>query len=237
MHVKATHSSKRGGKQAGQGGREQGAAVARRLGKVYPQALCSLDFASPFQLLIATILSAQCTDKRVNVVTAVLFGRCKSVADYAAIPQEELEALIHSTGFFRNKARNIRAMAEALLARHGGEVPRTLDALAALPGVGRKTANVVLGNAFGLNEGVVVDTHVSRLSQRLGLTKHSDPVRIERDLMAAIPSERWTDFSHWLIFHGRPRCTARKPACDSCEIEDICPSAPKKKSSSRRPVK
>lgn len=199
--------------------------LLRRLPDIYPDARCELVHKTPLELLVATILSAQCTDKRVNLVTADLFRRCRSAAGYAAIPQEELEQIIHSTGFFRNKAKNLRAMAAALIANHGGKVPRTLDALAALPGVGRKTANVVLGNAFGINEGVVVDTHVSRLSQRLGLTKHSDPVRIERDLMAAFPRGRWTDLSHWLIFHGRRRCTARNPDCASCELQDICPSA------------
>ena len=199
--------------------------LVRRLPEIYPDAHCELNYKTPLELLVATMLSAQCTDKRVNVVTEVLFLRCKSAADFAEIPQEDLETIIHSAGFFRNKAKNIRAMASVLLAEHGGEVPRTLESLAALPGVGRKTANVVLGNAFGLNEGMVVDTHIARLSQRLGLTKHSDPVRIERDLMALVPRERWTDLCHWLIFHGRRRCTARKPDCASCELQDICPSA------------
>jgi len=199
--------------------------LLRRLPDIYPDAHCELIYKNPLELLVATMLSAQCTDKRVNIVTEDLFCRCKSAADYAAIPQEDLEGIIRSTGFFRNKAKNIRAMASVLLERHGGEVPRTLDALAALPGVGRKTANVVLGNAFGLNEGMVVDTHIARLSQRLGLTKHSDPVRIERDLMAVIPRGQWTDLSHWLIFHGRRRCMARNPDCSSCELQDICPSA------------
>ena len=201
--------------------------LLRRLPDIYPDAHCELIYKNPLELLVATMLSAQCTDKRVNIVTKDLFCRCKSATDYAAIPQEDLEGIIRSTGFFRNKAKNIRAMASVLLEQHGGEVPRTLDALAALPGVGRKTANVVLGNAFGLNEGMVVDTHIARLSQRLGLTKYSDPVRIERDLMAVIPRGQWTDLSHWLIFHGRRRCMARNPDCASCELQDICPSAPK----------
>ena len=201
------------------------AELLRRLPEIYPDARCALIYNNPLELLVATILSAQCTDKRVNVVTQDLFRRCKSAADYAAIPQDELEAIIHSTGFFRNKAKNIIAMASVLLKEHGGEVPRTLESLAALPGVGRKTANVVLGNAFGLNDGMVVDTHILRLSQRLGLTKYSDPVRIERDLIAVFPRESWTDLSHWLISHGRQRCTARKPDCASCELQDICPSA------------
>ena len=199
--------------------------LLRRLPAIYPDAHCELDYQNPLELLVATMLSAQCTDKRVNVVTEVLFRRCKSAADYSAISQEELESIIRSAGFFRNKAKNIRAMAAVLVGTHGGEVPRTLHELKSLPGVGRKTANVVLGNAFGLNEGMVVDTHILRLSQRLGLTKHSDPVRIERDLMAVFPRERWTDLSHWIISHGRRRCMARKPDCASCELQGICPSA------------
>ena len=196
-----------------------------RLPKIYPDAHCELVHANPLELLVATILSAQCTDKRVNLTTPAIFQRCRTAADYAAIPQEELEALIRPTGFYRNKAKNLRAMGQALVERHGGSVPSTLEELAALPGAGRKTANVVLGNAFSKNEGVVVDTHVGRLSQRLGLTKFSDPVRIERDLMKLFPRESWTDFSHWLIFHGRRRCAARKPDCPNCELRDICPSA------------
>ncbi len=160
-----------------------------------------------------------------NLVTKALFQRCRNAADYAEISQEELESLIHSTGFYRNKAKNIRAMAARLLADHRGSVPRTLAELAALPGVGRKTANVVLGNAFGLDEGVVVDTHVGRLSLRLGLSKNTDPVKIERDLMRIFPRNRWTILSHWLIWHGRRRCMARKPDCPQCELRDICPSA------------
>jgi len=159
-------------------------------------------------------------------VTEHLFQHCKTPADYAQIPQDKLEELIHSTGFFRNKAKNIRAMAAALIANHAGEVPRTMTALTALPGVGRKTANVVLGNAFGLNEGFVVDTHVARLSNRLGLTKSSNPVAIEKDLVRLFPREHWCALSHWLIFHGRRRCQARKPDCPHCELRDICPSAP-----------
>jgi endonuclease-3 len=182
-----------------------------------------LIFKNPLELLVATILSAQCTDKRVNLVTKVLFKRCKNVKDYAAIPQEELETIIHSAGFYRNKAKNLRAMAAALLANHDGQVPRTLEALAALPGVGRKTANVVLGNAFGINAGVVVDTHVGRLSARLGLTKHKDPVKIEADLARLFPRESWTDLSHWLIWHGRRRCMARNPDCPNCELQCLCP--------------
>jgi endonuclease-3 len=199
--------------------------LLKRLPAIYLDAHCELDYSNPLELLVATILSAQCTDKRVNLVTKDLFQRCRTAADYAAIPQEELEALVRSTGFYRNKAKNLRAMGAALLAKHGGEVPSTLEALADLPGAGRKTANVVLGNAFNKNEGVVVDTHVGRLSQRLGLTTFTDPVRIEQDLIKLFPRDSWTLLSHWLIFHGRRRCPARKPDCPNCELRDICPSA------------
>lgn len=199
--------------------------LLKRLPAIYPDAHCELDYSNSLELLVATILSAQCTDKRVNIVTKDLFQRCRTAADYAEISQEELENLVRSTGFYRNKAKNIRAMGAALLARHGGEVPSTLEALAALPGAGRKTANVVLGNAFSKNEGVVVDTHVGRLSQRLGLTKFADPIRIEQDLIKLFPRDSWTLLSHWLIFHGRRRCAARKTDCPNCELRDICPSS------------
>jgi endonuclease-3 len=199
--------------------------LLKRLPAIYPDAHCELDYSNSLELLVATILSAQCTDKRVNIVTKDLFQRCRTAADYAEISQEELETLVRSTGFYRNKAKNIRAMGAALLARHGGEVPSTLEALAALPGAGRKTANVVLGNAFSKNEGVVVDTHVGRLSQRLGLTKFTDPIRIEQDLIKLFPRDSWTMLSHWLIFHGRRRCAARKTDCPNCELRDICPSS------------
>ena len=232
--MKATYSSKRGGKQAGQGGLDQGAAVARRLGKVYPQALCSLDFASPFQLLIATILSAQCTDKRVNAVTGSLFGRWPTAAALAAASQAEVEAVIRSTGFFRAKAKNIRGCCQSLVERHGGEVPRTLEELVRLPGVGRKTANVVLGSGFGLPSGVVVDTHVGRISRRLGLTRHADAVKAERDLIAAIPKSHWIAFSHRLIEHGRTVCTARRPRCEDCPLADLCPRVGVKPATRRR---
>ena len=202
--------------------------LLNRLPATYPDAHCELAHSNPLELLVATILSAQCTDKRVNIVTKDLFARCRTAADYAEISQEELETLVRSTGFYRNKAKNIRAMGAALLARHGGEVPSTLEALAALPGAGRKTANVVLGNAFDKNEGVVVDTHVGRLSQRLGLTKFSDPIRIEQDLIKLFPRDSWTLLSHWLIFHGRRRCAARTPDCPHCELRDICPSSQEK---------
>lgn len=192
---------------------------------VYPDAHCELNYSSPLQLLVATILSAQCTDKRVNIVTRDLFQKYRSVRDFAEVPQEELEEAIRTTGFFRNKAKAIRAAAAEILARHGGEVPSTMKELNALPGVGRKTANVVLGNAFGIDEGVVVDTHVTRLAGRLGLTRHSNAEKIEQDLMKIVPRAQWTNFSHWLIWHGRRRCTARKPDCAGCEVNNLCPSA------------
>jgi endonuclease-3 len=200
-------------------------ALTEAFRRVYPDAHCELDFADPLQLLVATVLSAQCTDKRVNLVTPELFRRYPAAADYAQASQEELEEAIRSTGFFRNKAKALRGLAAAIVERHGGEVPASMEALTALPGVGRKTANVVLGNAFGLNEGIVVDTHVSRLSQRLGLTDESTPEKIETDLLKLVPREDWANFSHWLIWHGRRRCTARKPDCAGCEVAALCPSA------------
>ena len=204
---------------------ERAAALREAFARVYPDAHCELGFSNPLELLIATILSAQCTDKRVNLVTKELFRRCRAARDYAEIPTEELERIIQSTGFFRAKAKSIRSCCADLVAKHGGDVPRSMDELTALAGVGRKTANVALGNAFGLNEGVVVDTHVTRLAQRLGLTKHSAPEKIEVDLMKIIPRDRWTIFSHWLIWHGRRRCFARKPDCAGCEVQHLCPSA------------
>ena len=204
---------------------ERAEILARELPRIYPDAHCELDFANPLELLVATILSAQCTDVLVNIVTKTLFKRCRTAADYAAIPQEELEEIVRSTGFYRNKAKSIRGMGAALVERHGGEVPRTIGELSALPGAGRKTANVVLGNAFGINEGVVVDTHVGRLSLRLGLTTESDPVKVEQDLMKLFPQELWTLLSHWLIWHGRRRCKARNPDCEACELRLLCPSA------------
>ena len=197
--------------------------ILANLDRTYPDAHCELDHSNPLELLIATILLAQCTDKRVNLVTPGLFRKYPSAAAFAQAPVEDLEAEIKSTGFFRNKARNIRACCQALIEKHGGEVPRTMEALTALGGVGRKTANVVLGNAFGINLGVVVDTHVARLSQRLGLSAHTDPAGIEEDLMGLVPRERWTLFSHWLIWHGRRRCSARNPDCQGCEISSSCP--------------
>ena len=206
---------------------ERARELVRVLPKVYPDAHCELDFKTPLQLLIATILSAQCTDKRVNLVTPALFKRYRLAADFAAAPPAELEKTIQSTGFFRNKTKSIRAATAAIEEKHKGQVPQTMAELHALPGVGRKTANVVLGNAFQIDEGIVVDTHVSRLSQRLGLTTQKDPEKIERDLMKLVPQKDWTNWSHWLIWHGRRRCFARKPDCHHCEVFQLCPSGPK----------
>ena len=197
--------------------------ILARLAATYPDAHCELNFSSPLELLIATILSAQCTDKRVNLVTAELFKRYRSAADFANADLATLEQDIKSTGFYRNKAKNIKACCAALVEQHGGEVPRTMAERFELGGVGRKTANVVLGNAFDINVGVVVDTHVTRLANRLGLTQHTDAVKIEQELMRLVPQPQWTLFSHWLIWHGRRRCTARKPDCDNCEIAKLCP--------------
>ncbi len=197
--------------------------IIARLKQAYPAAHCELHHSSALELLIATILSAQCTDKRVNIVTADLFRKYRSAADYARAPLPELEQAIKTTGFFRNKARSIQACCRALVERHAGQVPRTMEELTQLGGVGRKTANVVLGNAFNINCGVVVDTHVTRLAQRLGLTKQTVPEKIERELMVLVPQEQWTMFSHWLIWHGRRRCDARKPDCANCEIRALCP--------------
>jgi endonuclease-3 len=193
------------------------------LRKTYPDAHCELNHSTPLELLVATILSAQCTDKRVNLVTADLFKRYRTARDYAEAPLADLEQAVKTAGFFRNKAKNIQACCRKLVEKHGGEVPRTMDELTHLDGVGRKTANVVLGNAFGINEGVVVDTHVARLSERLGLTRQKTPEKIEEDLMKLVPREQWTLFSHWLICHGRRRCDARKPDCAGCEIRALCP--------------
>lgn len=204
---------------------ERANAIVKALSEVYPSAHCELDFTNPLELLIATILSAQCTDKRVNMVTPVLFKKYKTAKAFAEAGQEELEKDIQSTGFYRNKAKSIRAASADIVAKHGGKVPETMEELTALHGVGRKTANVVLGNAFGKNEGVVVDTHVARLSQRFAFTKQTTPEKIEQDLMKLVPRDRWTDFSHWLIWHGRRRCHARKPDCAGCEIQELCPSA------------
>lgn len=196
-----------------------------RLAAAYPDAHCALDHRNAFELLAATILSAQCTDARVNMVTPSLFARYPTARELADARQEDVEEIIRSTGFFRSKAKSLIGMASALVERHGGDVPRSMEELTALPGVGRKTANVILGNAFGLNEGVVVDTHVARLSHRLGLVTGDDPVKIERKLMKLVPRERWTMLSHLLIEHGRQLCGARKPRCGECVLANTCPSS------------
>ncbi len=197
--------------------------VLRRLKADYPEAPCALEHQTPFQLLIATILSAQCTDERVNLVTAQLFAKSPDADSIAAMPIAKLEKGVQSTGFFRNKAKNIKACCPTLVDEYGGEVPQDIDALVDLPGVGRKTANVVLGTAFGIPTGVVVDTHVGRLSRRLGLTGNQDAVKVERDLMEVLPKKEWIDFSHRMIHHGRQVCGARKPKCDVCSMKKFCP--------------
>ncbi len=199
------------------------AAIVATLQRAYPGATCALLHANPLQLLVATILSAQCTDERVNMVTPALFAKYPTARHFAAADLAQVEEAIRSTGFFHNKAKAIIGMAQALMREHGGEVPRDLDALVALPGVGRKTANVVLGTAFGIASGVVVDTHVRRLSWRLGLTDETDPEKIEADLLPLVPRQHWIEFSHLLILHGRNRCSARKPDCENCEIKALCP--------------
>ena len=199
--------------------------VVTRLKVEYPDARTELDWKNPLELLVATMLSAQTTDVQVNRVTQSLFAKYRTAEDYAHADPSELEEDIRPTGFYRNKARSLRNMAGALVEEHGGEVPGTMQELVALPGVGRKTANVVLGNAFGVDEGIVVDTHVRRVSGRLGLTENKDPVKIEQDLMKVVPQEDWTVFSHLLILHGRRTCKARKPDCPNCILNDICPSA------------
>ncbi len=199
--------------------------IIARLRKAYPDAHCSLNYSNPLELLVATILSAQCTDERVNIVTADLFRKYRKAEDFASVEVAELEQDIRSTGFYRNKAKAIQGACRLLVERHGGRVPATLDELLELPGVARKTANVVLGNAFGTAVGVVVDTHVGRLAERLGLTAHTQPEKIERDLMALVPQKDWVDFAHLMIYHGRAVCKARKPECASCVLEDLCPSS------------
>jgi endonuclease-3 len=209
------------------------------LQQAYPNAHCELNYSNPLELLVATILSAQCTDKRVNLVTADLFRQYSSAADYAKAGRADLERAIQTAGFFRNKAKNIQACCQVLVEKHQGEVPRSLEQLVGLAGVGRKTANVVLGNAFGINSGVVVDTHVGRLSFRLGLTRQRDPVKVEQDLATLVPQEQWTLFSHWLIWHGRRRCFARRPDCSGCEIRALCPQigvAKSKVAAARKPA-
>ena len=202
--------------------------ILQRLEKAYPDAKCALTHADAFQLLVATILSAQCTDVRVNMVTPELFRKYPTPADFAALRQEVLEQEIHSTGFFRNKAKSIIGAAQKIVREFGGKVPDEMDAILTLPGVARKTANVVLGTAYGKATGVVVDTHVQRIAQRLGLTSETAPEKIEKDLMGLIPKEKWIDFSHEVIFHGRQCCSARQPNCPACPLEDICYSPDKR---------
>jgi len=197
----------------------------RALAEAHPDAHCELNFSNPLELAVATILSAQSTDKKVNEVTSTLFQRYRTAADYAAADRAELEELLRPTGFFRAKTTSVIGLGHALVDRHDGEVPRRLDDLVALPGIGPKTANVILGNAFGINEGVTVDTHVGRLSIRLGLTTETDPVKVEQALMPLFPREQWAMLSHLLIFHGRRICDARKPRCDACVLNDVCPSS------------
>jgi endonuclease-3 len=204
--------------------RERAAEVISRLRAEYPDAKCSLDHRNPYELLVATILSAQCTDERVNMVTPALFRRYPTPAELAEARPEELEELIRSTGFFRNKTKSLLGMANAVVDAHRGSIPEDMTSLTALPGVGRKTANVVIGNAFQRNEGVVVDTHVTRLAQRLGFTRESDPVKIEQDLVRIVPQPDWTDVSHLLIYHGRAVCKAAKPRHEVCVVCDICPT-------------
>ena len=199
--------------------------IIARLEKAYPEATCALHHKSALELLVATILSAQSTDARVNMVTPALFAKYKTAQDFASADPRVLEQEIHSTGFFRNKTKSIIGMAQALIERHGGTVPDTMEQLVRLPGVGRKTANVVLGTWFGKNEGIVVDTHVQRIATLLALTKENDPVKIERDLMTLVPRDKWTWFSHTLIRHGRRVCIARRPKCEICVINRLCPSS------------
>jgi endonuclease III len=207
------------------GSPEQVRAIISELRRLYPDAKCSLNFSNPLELLIATQLSAQCTDERVNIVTEQLFQKYRSVEDYATVSQEELEQDIKSTGFYRNKARNVRGTAQRIITNYGGEVPRTMADILTLPGVARKTANVVLGNAFGIVEGFVVDTHIGRLARRFGWTDNEDPVKVEQDLMRIVPQKDWLDLSHLMIFHGRAICLARKPLCEQCALATLCPSA------------
>lgn len=199
------------------------AEIITGLKRYYPDAHCALDHSNALELLLATILSAQCTDERVNQVTKTLFRRFRKVEDYASASLADIEEIIRPTGFFRSKAKSLKGTAERILREHGGEVPQELDLLTALPGVGRKTANVVLGNAFGKATGIVVDTHVKRLSFRLGLTAQKSPERVEEDLLELVPQVDWIQFSHWLIFHGRQTCKARKPQCERCVLEGLCP--------------
>jgi endonuclease-3 len=212
-------------RESGRARRARTGEIVERLRRTYPDARCSLDFQNPFQLLVATILAAQCTDARVNAATPALFRRFPDARSLAAGDLPEVEELVRTTGFYRNKARAIVGMSQALVAEHGGEVPADMAALVQLPGVGRKTANVILGNAFGQNEGIVVDTHVQRLSRRLHFTEETDAEKIEADLLPLVPREDWTLFSHLLIDHGRAVCKARKPECPRCPVAELCPSA------------
>jgi endonuclease-3 len=207
------------------GSPEQVEAIIEELRRLYPDAKCTLNFSNPLELLIATQLAAQCTDERVNMVTEKLFQKYRSVEDYATVSQEELEQDIKSTGFYRNKARNIRAACQRIITEFGGEVPRTMPELLSLPGVARKTANVVLGNAFGIVEGFTVDTHNIRLARRFGWTTNTDATKVEQDLMRIVPKKDWFDLSHLMIFHGRAICIARKPLCEECALAKLCPSA------------
>lgn len=198
--------------------------IIARLRKAYPDAKCALDFSNPFELLVATVLSAQCTDKRVNMVTPAVFKRCKTVKDYTELEASELEKMVQSAGFYKNKTRSILGAAKKVHEEFGGKVPQTMEELVTIPGVGRKTANVILGNAFGV-PGMPVDTHMIRINNLLKLTKHQDPVKIETDLTKLVPEKDWTEYSHLIILHGRARCVARRPDCAHCEISDLCPSA------------
>ena len=197
--------------------------IVRRLAKAYPNARCTLNYRSPLELLVATVLSAQCTDARVNLVTRELFRKYRTAADYATARREELEADIKSTGFYRNKAKSLQSCCRELVDRFGGRVPGRMEDLVGLAGIGRKTANVILGNAFGQATGVVVDTHVGRLAQRMGLSRQKEPAKIERDLMELVPRKEWVSFSHRMISHGREVCRARKPVCERCALNDVCP--------------
>jgi endonuclease-3 len=204
--------------------KQRAAQIVAELKRMYPDAKCALNFSSPLELLVGTILAAQCTDERVNAVTATLFKKYPTAADYAEATQQEMEREVKPTGFYRNKAKNLRAMARILVERYGGAVPRTMAELVALPGAARKTANVVLGNAYGIVEGVVVDTHMLRIAKRLGWTTSDDPLQVERDVMALLPHSEWVHVSHLIQYHGRALCQARKPLCASCGVSVLCPT-------------
>ena len=223
--TKTVRPRRRMGRESRAVRRARVAEILTRLHHAYPDARCSLDFRNPYELLVATILSAQCTDERVNMTTPAVFRRYPSADGLADARPAELEDLIRSTGFFRNKTKSLLGMANAVVERHGGRIPQRMEDLVKLPGVGRKTANVVLGNAFGTNEGIAVDTHVTRVANRLGLTRHDDAVKIESDLMPLVPQTEWTDVSHLLIYHGRAICKAPTPRCEVCPLTDLCPSS------------